>query len=62
MNNVVSNVTDYYLETKTLPGCNAGLIGIYTRREMSVNLAEFQRGETEHMIGGIRKGFISSSV
>lgn len=58
MNNIVSDVKDYCLETQILPNCNAGLKCIYTVREMSTNLEGFQRWERAHTLGGIRKGFI----
>lgn len=58
MNSGVSDVTDYYLETKTLPDCDAVLSGMYLTAEVPVNLVEFQRREREHMTGGVRKGFI----
>lgn len=42
---MVSNVTDYYLETKTLPDYNAGLTGMYTIRDVSKSCGISKKGE-----------------
>lgn len=55
-------MSDCDLDTKILPSYNAGLNGIYTIRETSINFAGFQGKERAHMDGGIRKGFIRHSI